>query len=353
MKTKLLFLFLSITLVSYTQSPINEFTSAEFSEYAIITPQPLAHTAGAGLTWNFTSLTATGSTNDDTTTSISTGSPTEILYPGTTEVFTITTSPSATTSQIFIEDVSSVVSLTGLAQGDILLNYVTDNALIGTFPLNYLDSSSDPVSGTYEYPGAPVAIINRTFTGTIDSTVDAHGTLNMNDVGAGATSSSVTRLKTVQNIAISGDIDLGVFTIPVSGTAVITTHNYYKSDGDLVFRTVDTNITVPPIPPFFAGINDSSTLIESLIDSVLDVEEQNTISDDLNLSPNPVENELKVDLLNNQEIRSIHVFDIQGREVLTSQGNTTSINVNNLKTGVYFASIITEGGKLTQKFIKK
>jgi hypothetical protein len=47
------------------------------------------------------------------------------------------------------------------------------------------------------------------------------------------------------------------------------------------------------------------------------------------------------------------VFDIQGREVLKVNGNNTSIAVDNLNTGVYYASIITEGGKVTQKFIKK
>lgn len=344
MKSKLLSLFLFITLVSYSQSPINQFTSADFSEYAIVTATIDQSATGAGLTWNFTSLIPSGSTNDDTTAAPTAGELT--TYPGTTEVFTITTFPLASTSQIFIKDDSGEVSLTGLAQGDILLNYITDNALIGTFPLTYGYSNSDAISGTYEYPDAPVAITNRTFTGTIDTEVDAYGTLNMNNVGAGATSSNVTRLKTVQNLTISGTI-FGV--IPISGTAVITTHNYYKSDGDLVFRTVETVIDVPD-----AGINnETELLIESLIDSVLNIEEQNSIADDINISPNPVENELQINILNNLEIHSIQVFDIQGREVLSQNGNSPSIAVDKLNTGVYYASIITEKGKTTQKFIKK
>ncbi len=348
MKTKLLFLCLSITFINYAQSPINEFTSADFSEYAIVTSTIDQSATGAGLTWNFTSLTDTGSTNDDTIVAPTAGE--LATYPGTTDVFTITTSPSASTSQIFIKDDAGEISLTGLAQGDILLNYNTDNALIGTFPLTYGYSNSDAVSGTYDYPSSPTPIDNRTFTGTIDTTVDAHGTLNMNDVGAGATSSNVTRLKTIQNLNISGTIIINpIFPpVPISGTVIITTHNYYKSDGDLVFRTIETNISVPA-----AGINDNDIIIESLIDSVLDIEDQNSISYDLNISPNPVENELQINLLNNQVILSIQIFDIQGREVLSQNGNSPSIAVDKLNTGVYYASIMTENGKTTQKFIKK
>lgn len=348
MKTKLLFLFLSISIICYSQSPINSFTSAAFSEYAVVTSTINQTTTGAGLIWNFTSLTITGSTNNDSMTSPTTGE--LAIYPGTTDVFTISTTPSTATSKIFIKDIANEISITGLTQTDIILNYNTDNALIGTFPLSFGYTNSDAVSGTYEYPSSPVAITNRTFTGTIDTTVDAYGTLNMNDVGAGTTSSNVTRLKTIQNLTISGLV-LGF--VNISGTATITTYNYYKSDGDLVFRTIDTNINVPPIPPFFAGINDTTSSIESLIDSVLDIDEQNLITNDINISPNPVENEFKINTLNNLEIHSIQVFDIQGREVLSQSGNSSSIAVDKLNTGVYYASIITENGKTTQKFIKK
>jgi hypothetical protein len=345
MKTKLLLAFLTITLVSYSQSPINEFTSAAFSVYTEATSSvPLDQSATGSTSWTFNTLSATSNTNSDSVVAPTAGE--LATYPGTTDVLTITSSPSGNESKIFIEDASTIISLTGLNQGDIILNYNVDNALIGDFPLNFSDpSTTDDIEGTYEYPDSPIAITSRTFVGTIVSNVDAYGTLNTNDIGDGPFSGSVTRLKTVQNITISG-IVLGF--IPISGTAVITTHNYYKSDGDLVFRTIETDIEVPD-----AGIDENDIIIESLIDSILDVEEQNSISDDINISPNPVENELNINLLNNQVIRSVQVFDIQGREVLNSQGNTTTITVDKLNTGIYYASIITENGKVTQKFIKK
>lgn len=344
MKTKLLLLFLTISLINYSQSPINEFTSADFSEYAEVTSSTALDQSATGNTsWTFNTLSATSTTNNDTTVTPTAGE--LATYPGTTSVFTITSTPSGNVSQIFIKEIGSEISLTGLSQGDIILNYDDDNALIGTFPLSYGYSNSDAIEGTYEYPDSPVAITSRTFVGTIDTSVDAYGTLSTNDIGDGAFSGSVTRLKTIQNITISG-IVFGF--IPITGTALITTHNYYKSDGDLVFRTIETDIEVTD-----AGIDENDIIIESLIDSVLNVEEQNAISSDINISPNPVENELQINLLNNQKILSIQIFDIQGREVLNNQGNTTSINVNELKTGVYYASIITENGKATQKFIKK
>lgn len=346
MKSKLLLLFAFIAFATYAQSPINEFTSAANSEYAVVNSAPAIDQSatGANLTWTFNNLSATGTTNSD-----STGAPTSgqsTTYPGTTTVLTITPAPSGDASNLFIKDNSGEVSLTGLSQGAIILNYNTDNALIGTLPLNYGYTNTDTTAGTYEYPDAPVTILNRTFTGTIEASVDAYGTLTMNDVGAGSTTSTVTRLKTIQNIVISGDIDFGFTTIPITGTVDITSYNYYKSDGDLVFRTVETIIDVPD-----ASVNDTSIVMESLIDSILVVEESRITENNIKIFPNVVENELNIQLSNGLNILSVEIYDVQGRKMISANENNISVDV--LTTGIYYASIITDGGKVTKKFVKK
>ena len=159
MKKTLLFTILLATQLMVAQSPISDFFSVPNSTYAIVEDDALDESAaGADVTWDFTNLTAIG-TNTDTYTTPTSGE--LVTYPGTTEVLTITTLGGGD-NKIFAKDITGAFSLTGAGGGGVDLNYDTDNAIIGTFPLSYGDSSSDAVAGSFTGQG-----ITGTFTGTI------------------------------------------------------------------------------------------------------------------------------------------------------------------------------------------
>ncbi|WP_333808863.1 T9SS-dependent choice-of-anchor J family protein [Flavobacterium sp.] len=68
--------------------------------------------------------------------------------------------------------------------------------------------------------------------------------------------------------------------------------------------------------------------------------------------PNPVNNVLNISLKNEMTINSLSITDLNGRVVVSINSSSTSIDVSNLSSGVYFVSIETNEGKGTSKFVK-
>jgi len=335
MKTKLPFLFLLLPVLLYAQAPINGFFSVPMSTYAIVESNPAIDqsASGAALVWDFTNLTSLG-TNTDTY-AVPTAS--ELAtYPGTTEVSTVTTSSSMEENKVYAKDIAGAFSFTGVSTAGVELNYITDNAFLGTFPLSFTDTTSDAVAGTFTSDSG-----SGTFAGTITTTVDAHGTLSMNDLGEGDYSGSVTRLKVVQDLTLS----VSIFT----GTVFQTSYYYYdNSNGNLVFRsnTADIEFTI-------AGIDETITLNESFLTNPLSTPTNVLVENVIKVVPNPVSDILNIKLSQNEIIKAIILTDINGREVLSSKNNLSSLDVSHLKTGLYIASISTEKGVYFKKFVKK
>lgn len=335
MTTKLLLGLSLFSVLSYAQSDIMQFQSTNGSNYAIVDiGTPVDETiAGANLTWNFTTLTQTG-TNVDTYAAPSTAQ--GIEFPGTTTVLTITTQGNPPDENLLLLKIDgNGTSITGADQAGNGLNYV-NNAFIGNFPLSFGDTNSDTVSGSFSGQA------DGTFTGTITSTVDAHGTLNMNDIGSGAYNGTVTRLKTVQNLTIS----LGFF----NGTLVQTTYNYYDdSTSELVLRSSTITVSVP-----FVGDNTSSVL-ESYIGNTLST--SSSMLADLNqvkIYPNPATNKLYIEDAYKNTIQHINITDVSGRTIYSSNTNTSQIDISQLVNGAYFLTLkLSDGRQATKQFIKQ
>jgi hypothetical protein len=73
--------------------------------------------------------------------------------------------------------------------------------------------------------------------------------------------------------------------------------------------------------------------------------EQNSVS----VYPNPTTNRINIKIQGT--IDSIEVYDVMGMRVAQNK-NTNGIDLNNLKSGVYFLNI-TDNGKLTTKKVIK
>jgi beta-glucanase (GH16 family) len=85
----------------------------------------------------------------------------------------------------------------------------------------------------------------------------------------------------------------------------------------------------------------------------LEVSSNNISADGLGLFPNPVENELYINAVEDLTGGYISVVDVMGREVMKESNNFGVLNVSRLESGVYTLSAVSkEGNKTTKRFIK-
>ena len=328
MNLKLLFLLVFFSTLSYAQVPISTyFTGAtDPSVYDIVTSSvPLDQTAsGANLVWNFNQFTKVGESIDY----ISTPTASEITtYPKST------IKVGNTTSEIYYSKAANVLSIKALKNADLELNYITNNATIGNFPLNYGYSNTDTTAGTFIY-----GMYLGTFTGTITTSFDSYGILNN-----GTSEKDVSRLKTVQNISFNYGILTNI------GTAIQTTYNYYDAtngSNSLIFRNTTLTVNVPLL-----GINQTINQIERFNTMLLGTNDNTLQSSSIQIIPNPIEDVLN--FTTNLKINSINISDIHGRVILESNVIKNVINIAHLQRGVYFVTFNTDKGSQVRKIIKK
>jgi len=69
--------------------------------------------------------------------------------------------------------------------------------------------------------------------------------------------------------------------------------------------------------------------------------------------PNPVKNILHIENNHNIEFEKITVHDILGKAVLIEKNSFNQLNLSDIKSGILFLKIETEGGTITKKIIKE
>ena len=325
-----------ISLITNGQTPINSFVGVTGEAFDIITANPdLDQTAaGPNITWNFNQLVLAG---QSTSTILAPTAAQLTTFPTTTNVKKFTDLISATTtfSELLYKNVASEISLTGVTSDNLILNYVTNNAKLGTFPLIYGYNFTDTTAGTFTS-----GTNNGTFTGNIVTSVDAYGTLTLNNTGNGSFSGPVTRLKTLQNITLFQ----GFFNV---GLAVQTSYAYYSGSNlnpELRYTKAVINI------PLLNITNQTAIQIEDFATILLSTN-NNILTDNISIYPNPVNDILNIKSKDNQKV-SFVIIDINGREIISKTSNDNNINVSNLKKGIYFVKITNDNSSITKKIIK-
>ena len=325
-----------ISLITNGQTPINSFVGVTGEAFDIITANPdLDQTAvGPNITWNFNQLVLAGQSSS---TILAPTAAQLTTFPTTTNVKKFTDLISATTtfSELLYKNVASEISLTGVTSDNLILNYVTNNAKLGTFPLIYGYNFTDTTAGTFTS-----GTNNGTFTGNIVTSVDAYGTLTLNNTGNGSFSGPVTRLKTLQNITLFQ----GFFNV---GLAVQTSYAYYSGSNlnpELRYTKAVINI------PLLNITNQTAIQIEDFATILLSTN-NNILTDNISIYPNPVNDILNIKSKDNQKI-SFVITDINGREIISKTSNDNNINVSNLKKGIYFVKITNDNSSITKKIIK-
>lgn len=107
------------------------------------------------------------------------------------------------------------------------------------------------------------------------------------------------------------------------------------------------------------GILNSGSQVYSLITSSTDGIVLNTKSFDYDneifVYPNPVKNILNYNLTNNNELVSIIITDVTGKQIQNMVGSLpkNSIDISSFESGVYFIKFISNDKAITKKFIKE
>lgn len=342
MKIKLLLCFLALSTFGYSQHQVNSFYGTSGAINKIVTTvNPLNHgTGGANQTWNFGSFLNLGTSTYNYVAPTTSESST---YPGTNNVIVTSSTEGATTTEgrMFTKNTAGTVSITGLNSSGMTINFnggtnSSGNATLGTFPLVYPFTNTDnTVSGTFNY-----GTNSGTFSGSLTTTVDGYGVLNLTDYGF---TTNVTRLKIVLSVT------LYVSIFPV-GTASQTTYAYYNpgdATNNFVFRSVNTVVQAAA-----AGINQDVTSLEVANSATL-----GNINNTLKSVwvENPVQDNIEINTYDSIENADIRITDLMGKTIYQANNQTVSGTFEipvSLTKGIYLLTIGNENGRITKKIVK-
>lgn len=342
MKIKLLFLFLLLTSVAFSQNQINSFYSTNgFVSTPVTTATAINHGAGGvNQSWTFSGFLPLGTS---TYTNVAPISAETTTYPGTNSVIVTssTQGTATTTGKMFTKNTTGTVSITGLDSAGLNINFNggsggSGNATLGTFPLVYPFTNTDNVvSGSYVY-----GTNSGTFSGTLTTTVDGYGVLNLPDYNY---TGNVTRLKTVLSVTLY----LSIFPV---GNASQTTYTYYERNdptNNFKFRSLNTVVVASA-----AGINQNDTTYEI---GTMPVLANTSFTLQSVWIKNPVQNTIEINSTNTIENANITITDMLGKSIYQLQNQTISgafeIPVS-LTKGIYLIIIGNNSGSITKKIVK-
>ncbi|WP_293871049.1 T9SS type A sorting domain-containing protein [Flavobacterium sp.] len=342
MKITLLLSFLLLNTIGFAQHQVNSFYSTNgFVSTALATPTPPNQgSGGINQNWTFSGFVTLATI---TNTNVAPTAAETTTYPGTNTVIvsTSTQGTTTTTGKIFTKNTAGTVSITGLDSTGLNINFNggsggSGNATLGAFPMVYPFSNTDNiVSGTYNY-----GTNSGTFSGTLATTVDGYGVLNLTDFGY---SGNVTRLKTVLSVTLY----LSIFPV---GTASQTTYTYYDpsdATNNFKFRSLNTVVVASA-----AGINQNNTTYE--IGFVPLLSNTNIALQSLWIQ-NPVSNAIEINSSSAIDNATIVITDLLGKTIYQTINNTIigSFEIPiSLNKGIYLITINNENGTITKKIVK-
>lgn len=338
MKIKLLLSLLFITSVGFAQHQVNSFYGTNgFVSTAVTTATALNQgSGGIDQNWSFSGFIPLGTS---TYTYVAPTSAESSTYPGSTNV--IVTTSAAATGKMFTKAAGATVSITGLDSSGLNINFNggsngSGNATLGAFPMVYPFTNTDSnVSGNYVY-----GTNSGTFSGTLVTTVDGYGVLNLPDYGY---TGNVTRLKTVLSVTLY----LSIFPV---GTASQTTYAYYEnndSTNNFKFRSLNTVVVSSA-----AGINQNDTTYEI---GTMPVLSNTNVALQSVWIQNPVHNAIQINSSESIDNASISITDMLGKTIYQTKNETISGTLEipiSLTKGIYLLTIGTENGSITKKIIK-
>jgi len=120
---------------------------------------------------------------------------------------------------------------------------------------------------------------------------------------------------------------------------------------DAVFQTFGfeftkeiTSVTIDP----------DDWILKNAIAGDLDLSiDENTLDNNIVIYPNPVNENLTIFNVSNINIKSIKLYDVLGRLVITENGDVDNLDVSQLDSGVLLVKFETDQGVVTRKIVKQ
>ena len=139
--------------------------------------------------------------------------------------------------------------------------------------------------------------------------------------------------------------------IEISGTYIAHGGERYITIGNFnnptdTFNLPNNNNNTTVVSYYFI---DDVTVRDCTNDGVEEIAEQN-----ISISPNPATNEIM--LTSNQKLKTIHIYNVLGEEVLKLEriaNSQKAIDISSWKAGVYFVEVETEKGIVRKKLVKQ
>ncbi|MFN8231458.1 MAG: T9SS type A sorting domain-containing protein [Bacteroidia bacterium] len=279
---------------------------------------------GSNISWNFTGVTVNNTVvttpyNSTISVASATSYPGCNIVQGTTSFFKNSTGPAQ-------------VELVGASMMGASLNF-TNTAKVLQFPFALNNTFTDNFSGTVTFTS------NGTFSGSVTVTADGNGTLVL---PTGQVFNNVTRVKTKQTTTING-----ILPLPLPVTLKITNYDYYHvSDLFPVFTISYNSIVLGVGSPTVTGTVRSNKAV-----TVVGISENILNENSFNVYPNPTNEVLNFNVNTiGIEPKEISIISLTGKVVYQSQFQN-SINLNQLKPGLYLLQVKTNLGNYKKKLI--
>ena len=264
------------------------------------------------------------------------------LSPETEYCFTVKAKDTASNSSGFSNQDCETTTNTGTVSG-------TD-CLVETFEnLETNIGSYTDVSWTGDEGGTWNATDART-----DLSINSSNAITVRDgtLTLPTTSGGIGSLTVTTKLTFSGSS--GTFNVNVNGTLLTTTIPYSDTEQTITIPNINIQNSVSVVINGNSGGTSNRVIFDDLsytCYSGLSVDEFN--ADSIKLHPNPVKNNLTVDLKSNINT-DIEIFDILGKRVFKkSITKTSNLNLQDLKTGIYIVKITQGNSTITKKLVKQ
>ncbi len=275
--------------------------------------------AGANQTWNFSSFTNTGNYSADYV------NPSTTAYVDSVPGSNLAANgPGAT---VYYNSTNGILELMGIGTAAYVVIY-SDPSTLYSFPFTFNSSVNDNNAGHYVYGGGT---IYDTRTGTTQVDGDAYGTVTT-PLG---TFPNVLRMKTVQNTT-----DVTSFS---TSNSTVTSYTWYSPAYNNLIAQINYTVgDVGGVPYSVKSINYGAVTPSAIINI-------NNLNEGLFIA-NLNNESYTIQLRNGGTIQSATVTDMQGKTVIVSDNNnsTVVIDMKNFAAGIYIVRILGNDGKFYQ-----
>jgi len=329
---------------AFNEPVIGDFFDAKSIDTTTTLPM---NVDGTGVTWNISGVSESGALNTNTYSPASAYPGASTTFPGLNLVKEDQTTGDLNYFKVTPSTFELIGSFTSLGVANADLNYNANSAIFLSYPVSLGYTNNDIGAGSIT-----TSTLSGTFTSTIQTVADGFGSLVFN---GGVTLTNCLRVKTKQRISFA--FLAGLF----SGTVNQTIYNYYHSSSKHPVFTVSYNHIVSPGLPF-AGIppiDNRQAKAEMLSTLTIGLHDLNRQSLSFKTFPNPATDDLNIQLvLNQNETYIIEIINSLGQIVnsrvisnLNPSMHNESINVSNLKTGIYSIKVKGNNSSGLQKLM--